>query len=525
MHRPTAGLAASTASSTAAARPWTRASNSRRGDGAVGHQQERAVAVGERGERRAGTPVDGGRHRPSLAGARRDLGDDRPDDAVVCGQHRRVASLRQQPDHRPVPQAGDHRMPRVQLGTIGERIVRLCAGRQPDRRHAEHDALGRGGLRGGASGQHAVTDLDRGLDAHGLPGADRLAVDDHRVPAGDLHERDAPVRGDRHDGVVRLDGGVVEAHQRPLDTTEHVATGWEGQATARVGAGDHGEGRGHAAMWTVGARGRNELAELAPSWGCEPPGGAHQAPVKVPVRGVGHGRSMTTSRVDLIGHRLRREWERLRGDPPSLRAAAAWGLLPDPPTDLDQVLTAIGFGRPSTPACDIALARLVGLAAHDRLAGRVVLQRLLPGLIARAGHRDRIDRGAALDELIGAAWICITTYDARRSPGCLAAALVADAEHLAFRKASRRRWTGEIAGALDLDHVAAVDDDPIGELAEVFRLARVAQVDQADLDLLRRLLSADRAEDVAAELRVTARTIRNRRARVTDRLRELATAA
>ena len=46
-----------------------------------------------------------------------------------------------------------------------------------------------------------------------------------------------------------------------------------------------------------------------------------------------------------------------------------------------------------------------------------------------------------------------------------------------------------------------------------------------DLDLLRRLLSARHAADVAAEFGVTARTVRNRRAAVTGRLRELALAA
>jgi hypothetical protein len=225
-----------------------------------------------------------------------------------------------------------------------------------------------------------------------------------------------------------------------------------------------------------------------------------------------------------LGDRLRAEWERLRHDPATVRHAGAWRLTEAPVGDLDDVLAAIGYGVATTAATETALHRLVATASIDPLAGRVVLQRVLPALLTRAARRAGAT-AAALDELVGAAWIAITTYDVARTPGCLAAALVADAEHRAFRAPARRRWTGEVPADVDFDSMVAARDgeaDTLQELAGVFRLARVAGVAPDDLDLLRRLLAADRAEDVAAELRVTSRTIRNRRARITEQLRALA---
>lgn len=225
-----------------------------------------------------------------------------------------------------------------------------------------------------------------------------------------------------------------------------------------------------------------------------------------------------------LGDRLRAEWVRLRRDPAALARAATWRLTDVPVTDLDDVLAAVGFGVAATAATESALRRLVATATVDPLAGRVALQRVLPLLLARARRRG-VATAVAFDELVGAAWIAIATYDVRRSPGCLAAALATDAEHRAFRSPARRRSAGEVPADVDFDALAGTHGgqaDPVTELAAVFRLGREGGIAADDLDLLRRLLAADRAEDVATELRVTSRTIRNRRARITEQLRALA---
>jgi hypothetical protein len=234
---------------------------------------------------------------------------------------------------------------------------------------------------------------------------------------------------------------------------------------------------------------------------------------------------MSSSSPDLLGHRLLHEWSQLRHRPDALRRAAGWHLVEAPLRDLDQVLDALGHDRAAGPDHEIAMRQLVDRACTDQLAARVVLQRILPGLLAlvrRCGWMSE----QPLDDLVGAAWISITAFDPARAPRCLAAALIDDARHRAFRAPRRRASAGEVPVEVDPERVpATVRLHPSDELAELFALATGAGVPGDDIDLLRRLLAARQVADVAAELGVTTRTVRNRRASVTGRLRELALAA
>ena len=98
--------------------------------------------------------------------------------------------------------------------------------------------------------------------------------------------------------------------------------------------------------------------------------------------------------------------------------------------DLDDVLAACGFGVAHTASRNEALARLVTIARQDDLAARVVVQRLLPGLLGIARRRRAFER-EAFDELLGAAWLTIRQA---RTAGRehLAAGLVRDAAYRAF---------------------------------------------------------------------------------------------
>lgn len=230
---------------------------------------------------------------------------------------------------------------------------------------------------------------------------------------------------------------------------------------------------------------------------------------------------------DQVARRLSREWQRLRLDPSALRRAEQWRIVEVPLRDLDDVLAAVGFGVARSVEADRRLTDLVAVAAADDLAGRVVIQRLMPGLIAEATRRrSRSGRSEVLDELVGAAWISVRTYNQARRPGCIAAALLADARHKAFRSVERRRWTDERpTDVLDVVPAAEREPDPAEELAELFDIARASGVEEPDLDLLQRLLRPHGVDATAAELDVTPRTIRNRRARVARRLRQVALAA
>jgi hypothetical protein len=222
------------------------------------------------------------------------------------------------------------------------------------------------------------------------------------------------------------------------------------------------------------------------------------------------------------GARLAREWARIRTRPAVLRQAERWQLVDGPLGDLDDVLAAVGFEVPGSARTEANLRRLVLVAADDELAGRVVVQRLLPGLFAVAARRQG---RSTFDELLGVAWIVIRTFNPARSPRCLAAALLSDVEYRAFRCPERRRRFDETPVEWEHALVDRRDPSPSDEIAELFRFARESGVDDADIELLHRLLTLPTAIDVARALQVTPRTIRNRRRRITSRLRELALAA
>ena len=233
------------------------------------------------------------------------------------------------------------------------------------------------------------------------------------------------------------------------------------------------------------------------------------------------------SATPTTGRRLTLEWTRLRTRPDALRRATRWGLTDDPVGDLDQVLAAVGFETPGTPDAEQRLRQLVVLASADELAARVVVQRLLPGLLAVVRRRRRSGHGStAFDELLATVWISIRTYNPNRNPSCLAAALISDADYRAFRSAKRRRSSTERPIEIDdSTHVAEHRPCASDELDELLTEALEAGVSRDDIDLLRQLVDAPRAIDLADQLQVTPRTIRNRRDRITDRLREVALAA
>ena len=227
------------------------------------------------------------------------------------------------------------------------------------------------------------------------------------------------------------------------------------------------------------------------------------------------------------GRRLALEWARLRTRPDTLRRAAGWGLIEGSIDDLDQVLEAVGFETLRTPEAEQRLRQLVSLASDDELAARVLVQRLLPGLLAVVGKRRRGGYGdTVFDELLATLWISIRTYNPGRNPACIAAALISDAEYRAFRSAARKRSSTE--RPTDIDDSFHAAPDPVcasDELNDLLNDALDAGVPDDDIDLVRQLVETPTAIDLARRLNVTPRTIRNRRARITDRLREVALAA
>jgi len=239
---------------------------------------------------------------------------------------------------------------------------------------------------------------------------------------------------------------------------------------------------------------------------------------------VSHMNSLGTRRRD-TGGRLTREWTRLRTRPEHLDTARSWGLVDHHIDTLDEILEAVGYERDLSDDDERRLRRLVDLAAGDELAARIVIQRILPGLLAVVRRR----RGAAehvCEELLGAAWIAIRTFNPARSPRSVAAALISDADYAAFRAQGRRRSSLECPVDMQLsDHPHEHEPNPCEQLADLLIDAAVAGISRDDLELVRQLLAAPTANQLAAVMQITPRTIRNRRDRITSKLRAVALAA
>lgn len=235
-----------------------------------------------------------------------------------------------------------------------------------------------------------------------------------------------------------------------------------------------------------------------------------------------------------------------------LAQVSSWHLSADAVHDLDEVLVLAGYrvdvlatrthretGRetkalgptswtiPSAVEANDYLHRLVGLARHDELAGRIVVQRVLPGLLAIVRRRAAGGCEGRLEELLGAVWMSIRTMRLEPRSEHVAASLVYDATYRAFTAPRRRRSASEVVidpRVLD-DNPAAPRVSPCEELAEVIAAARCEGMTDGDAELLRQLLALGSTTAVAAARNVTPRTVRNHRDRITYQLRRATTAA
>ena len=244
-----------------------------------------------------------------------------------------------------------------------------------------------------------------------------------------------------------------------------------------------------------------------------------------------HAPNPATSSIcgNSITDRLDHEWASLRGRPRSIRRARSWAAHFDPclasfvssAQSLDDVIAATHASGGASG--DRLLRELVRLAPHDSLAGRVVVQRLLPGVLAAAARYGRLcDHDDPIAEAMGALWISIASFDAERRTGPVAASIISDTMFAAFRRRLRRKSAGEqpIEPRTFDDHADTTIECPFVEFAAVVRAARLGGVPTQDLDLLRHLIRAESPARVAAERHVTSRTIRNHRARAIARVRD-----
>ncbi len=227
---------------------------------------------------------------------------------------------------------------------------------------------------------------------------------------------------------------------------------------------------------------------------------------------------------------LNDEWRRLCADADANVDAAAWGLRDGGRRmlgSLAEVLAATR-DRAALDAADVVLLGLVQRARQgDRLAARVVLQRVLPPLLSQALKRTRLQPREAdplLAEYLGAAWWLICEYPVERRPRSVAANVVLDAIAAVSGYRASRAYRYEVAvvpetlrgsGAEGL--TARADGRPSGYepsaevLAErVLESARRAGVSEQTLELLVELHVRGRPRwHVAREVGRSTRSIAN----------------
>ena len=189
--------------------------------------------------------------------------------------------------------------------------------------------------------------------------------------------------------------------------------------------------------------------------------------------------------------------------------------------DLEAILVATHRGGRDG---DEILLGLIDLAHDDELAGRLVLQRLLPALITRSRRYAPFHRSVdPIEIVVAATWLAVKAYDTGRRRHDVASSLVSDAVFTAFRQQLRRRSATETVRPIG--HFAMMpgaDDERTAfeELAAVVRIARHAGVPTEDLDLVRHLVRVGSPGVVAQQRSVTPRTIRNHRDRAVANIRE-----
>lgn len=250
------------------------------------------------------------------------------------------------------------------------------------------------------------------------------------------------------------------------------------------------------------------------------------------MRGEAHCPAMTSlPNHRYILTRLQREWNVLSCRRSAVARATAWQLTPRMFDSLDELLVLTGLGTgPAHPSSDETMRRLVTVARHDDLAARVVLQRMLPGLSNCAkryasGFDSQLD---ALDELLTEAWTVIRSFPIESRDRYVIKNLLRDCEYRAFLKARRRMLVQDLTDPADMDRAADVDDepdDPLGIIVELLGRARSAGMSDADVAVVVTLLNTATVKQAALALRVTDRTVRNRRESVVRQLRALADVA
>lgn len=230
---------------------------------------------------------------------------------------------------------------------------------------------------------------------------------------------------------------------------------------------------------------------------------------------------------------LDHEWAALCRRPQSLATVRSWATRLDPDlaaivsevTSLDDLVASTNAGRGDT--AERLLRELVRMSPDDRVAGQVVIQRLVPGMLTAVARYGRLcEHDDPVAEAVGALWIALASFDGERRRGPVAPSIISDAMFAAFRRRPRLKSAHERPiepGTFD-EQAHTVAGSPLAEFASVMRAARAGGVPADDLELLLQLVRNDSTAVLAEQRQVTTRAIRYHRTRAIARVREVVAA-
>ncbi len=229
------------------------------------------------------------------------------------------------------------------------------------------------------------------------------------------------------------------------------------------------------------------------------------------------------------------EWNLLERDPRNLQRCIRWGLSGDAPSTLCDLAIRAGLGQGcEQDLADRSLYELVCVAVHHggrtnadvELAARIVIQRLLPGLISIASRRGRICDGGfdeAFSRVLTEAWTTIVHFPIERRTHKIAVNILRDSESRAF-------WRGDRAAKVEASRreifvaeqvrTATENEDNEAMRIHAWEFAHDHLSGQL-LDVFKEMFAGVSSAETASRLGLTERAVRYHRTAVTNQLRSL----
>ncbi|HTB50847.1 MAG TPA: hypothetical protein VK701_07705 [Solirubrobacteraceae bacterium] len=222
---------------------------------------------------------------------------------------------------------------------------------------------------------------------------------------------------------------------------------------------------------------------------------------------------------------LERDWQRELHGPLLSSRFRAWRDAEPALSRFEDAAALLRFLRGPGPNADkdAALCALLALARGEPIAGRVVMEAIMPGLknLARRTLVDAREREELWSALLACAWERICSYPVERRPCKVAANLLLDCLRGTLAALTSTRRPSQLAslavlGELESPTSCEVDGDVDALLAEAMTAGALTH-DEAELILTTRIDGASLG-DLARSLGLSFDTLKHRRQRAERRL-------